>query len=107
MTRTLLAVAVVVLVGCDKPTKEDCHKALVNMQHLMGTENTTANASIEGEVRRCQGGSTKEAVACAIKATTLDELRHCDFYKVPEGAPVGSGSGSASTGSASTGSAGK
>jgi len=105
MMRTLLAVAVVVglasLAACDKPSKDDCRKALLNMQHLMGTENVdSGGGGIEGEVRRCQGGSRKEAVDCAIKATTMDELRHCAFYKIDEG------SGSGSAGSSGSGSAG-
>ena len=42
---------------------------------------------IEGEVRRCKGGSSKEAVECAIKATTIEELRACEFMKVPDKKP--------------------
>jgi hypothetical protein len=101
MTRIVLAIAVIAaLAGCDKPSKDECRKALLNMQHLMGTENVdSAQSGLEGEVRRCQGGSSKDAVACAIQATTMDELRHCDFYKLPEGSASGSGSGSGSTGS--------
>ena len=71
------------LAACNKPSDEDCRKAITNMQPLLGTENLTAKNGIEGEVRSCKGGSSKEAVACAIKATTLDELRACDFMKVP------------------------
>ena len=76
------------LTGCDKPTPDRCRAALLNMQHILGTENLNTNASLEGEVRRCRGGSKKTAVECAIKATTLDELRACDFEKVPGKAPL-------------------
>jgi hypothetical protein len=101
MTRILLAVAVSIgLAACDKPSQEDCRKALLNMQHLLGTENINTPGGLDGEVRRCQGGSRKEAVACAVKATTMDDLRRCDFYKIPEGSAAGSGSGSGSAGSA-------
>ena len=105
MTRIVLAVALVCgLAACDKPSKDDCRKALGNMQHLMGTENLdNTGGGIETEVRRCQGGSSKKAVACAIAATTMDELRRCEFYKVDE--KMGSGSGSAGS-AASAGSAG-
>jgi hypothetical protein len=112
MTRIVLAVALALgLAACDKPSKDDCRKALLNMQHLMGTENldTAGGGALEGEVRRCQGGSRKEAVACAIKATTMDELRRCDFYKVDEkmgsSAPAPTGSGSATAPAGSAGSA--
>ena len=32
--KRLLLVAVVGVLGCNKPTEENCRKALVNMQHL-------------------------------------------------------------------------
>ncbi len=72
-----IAVVVVLAAGCNKPAAEDCRKALLNMQHLLGTDGT--NHDIEGDVRMCKGGSSKEAVACAIKATTVDELKACQF----------------------------
>jgi hypothetical protein len=88
--RRLLILAVLALGACDKPSPDSCRKALLNMQHLLGTENPNDPAGLEGEVRRCRGGSSKEAVECATKATTLEELRKCDFFKVP--AKTGSGS---------------
>ena len=94
MRSTLVLTAVLgiwLVTACDKPATEDCRKALVNMQLLLGTDNLSNTATLEGEVRRCKGGSKKDAVACAIKATTLDELRHCEFYKVPDRPGVGSG----------------
>jgi hypothetical protein len=90
--------AVLLLAACNKPSEENCRKALHNMQHLMGTENLDTSG-FEGEVRRCKGGSKTEAVDCAIKATTMDELRACDFNKLPDTQPTGSAAGS-STGSA-------
>lgn len=89
MTRlALIVLALLTLGACDKPTPEDCRKALANMQRLLGTENLNTAATLEGEVRRCRGGSKRKAVECAIKATTLDELRACDFEKVPGKAPL-------------------
>jgi hypothetical protein len=85
MTRLALIVALFLAAACDKPTPDDCEKALRNMKHLLGTENLTDTASLQSEIRRCRGGSSKEAVACAIKANTLDELHACDFEKVPGG----------------------
>ena len=106
----LATVTVLGLSACDKPKPEDCRKALLNMQHLLGTENFNTKADLEGEVRRCRGGSKRTAVACAIKAQTLDELRACDFEKVPGKPPVGAGSNAEmkptpGTGSAAPGSA--
>ena len=100
MRRLLLAA--LLLVACDKPSKDDCRRALLNMQHLMGTENLLQQGGLDGEVRRCQGGSTTKAVQCAIAATSMDELKRCDFNQVPakssgsgSGSSSGSGSGSA------------
>ncbi len=82
----LIALSVCALAACDKPTNDDCEKALHNMQRLLGTEHLSTTASLQGEIRRCRGGSTKEAVACAIKANTLEELKACDFEKTGSGA---------------------
>jgi len=82
MKRFLLVLATLAPLGagaCNKPTPEDCRKAITNMERLLGTEAAARNAGDEGEVRRCRGGSTKDAVACAIKATTLEELKACAF----------------------------
>jgi hypothetical protein len=95
MKRLLLCA--LVLGACDKPTPESCEKALHNMAVLMGTDNLDTPAEMQGEVRRCRGGSTKAAVDCAIKATTLDELAKCDFEKT---APHTVGSAAGSAGSA-------
>ena len=73
----------VVLAACNKPETDDCRKAIDNMQHIIGTENLSGNGDNEGEVRRCRGGSSKEAVQCAIKAQTKDDLAKCDFMKLP------------------------
>jgi hypothetical protein len=84
MKRFVLVAAAVVSLGtmsaCDKPTAEDCRRAIANMQKLLGADvtglRTTEN---EGEVRRCKGGSTKASVACAKNATTAAELKSCEF----------------------------
>jgi len=87
-------VAALPLAGCDKPTDDDCRKAIVNIQHLQGTDNVITPSDLESEVRRCRGGSSKEAVACAIKAGSLDDLHACAFYK-PAKSSDGSNAGSA------------
>jgi hypothetical protein len=82
MKRFLLVLAVLAPLGmgaCNKPTPEDCRKAISNMERLLGTEAAARNAGDDAEVRRCRGGSTKENVACAIKATTVEELHACGF----------------------------
>ncbi len=88
MKRTgLLFLALCGVLACNKPSQDDCRKALANMQRLLGTDNLK-NTDFEGEVRRCQGGSSKAAVTCAMAATSLDGLRACDLVKIPDKAPV-------------------
>jgi len=80
MKRFLFVVIAMVGAGaCDKPALDDCRQAIANMQKLLGTDTAAKNLDNEGEVRRCKGGSSKEAVACAIKATTVDQLKACEF----------------------------
>jgi len=80
MTRFLLVVvAVAGLSACNKPAQDDCRRAIQNMLKLLGTDSTAKPADVESSVRLCQGGSSREAVACATKATTLAELKACDF----------------------------
>jgi hypothetical protein len=80
MKRFLLVAAVMVSASaCNKPALDDCRRAISNMQKLLGTDIAGKNSDIEGDVRRCKGGSSQEAVACAIKASSLAELKACDF----------------------------
>ncbi len=79
-----LIAALVLGTACSKPSEEDCRKALNNMQVLMGTEYVAKNEDMQGEVRRCRGGSSKKSVDCAIAAKSLGDLRACDFMHVPE-----------------------
>lgn len=67
--------------ACDKPSSEDCEQALHNIQRVLHTDNLGTTESLQGEIRRCRGSSSKKAVACAIHATTEVELSACDFKK--------------------------
>ena len=83
VTRLGLIGSLLFATGCDKPSEESCRQAIANMQFLLGTEHLTEGQDMQGEVRRCKGGSSKEAVDCAIAAKTLEQLKACDFMKVP------------------------
>lgn len=103
MTRlaTILTAALLALGtgACDKPSSEDCEKALRNMQRILGTDSFNNDpAALQGEVRRCRGASSKAAVACAIKAESVADLNNCDFEKTGKHGGInlaGSGAGSA------------
>lgn len=83
MKRIFLLVTLAAATACNKPSPEDCRKALTNMQHLLGTDNLLKTGDFETEVRACRGGSSKESVECATKANSLEDLRACNFMKVP------------------------
>ena len=59
---------------CNKPTEEHCRKALGEHAAPDRNGNLRDHAALEGEVRRCKGGSKRKAVDCAINAQTLDDL---------------------------------
>jgi hypothetical protein len=81
MKRFLLVLAVLASGACNKPTADECREAIVNMESLLD-EGAAKNFDIEGEIRRCRGGSTKDAVTCAAKAKTKAELDACSFRAV-------------------------
>ena len=94
MKRFAVVFGLVVLAGaCNKPTEDNCRKAMANVRALIGTEG--AQADIEAGVRRCKGGSSKKTVECAIAATTRDQLKACGFFKVPDNAGSDAAGGSA------------
>jgi hypothetical protein len=102
-SRIAVAVALVaaLVVACDKPSADDCEKALHNMQQLLGTDNLNTTAGIQSEIRACRSGSSKTAVACAINAKSIDDLNKCDFEKQGKHGGIGSAAaGSAGAGSA-------
>jgi hypothetical protein len=88
MTRIYaIALTLVVVLGCNKPSEERCRAALSNMRGLMGTDSSAASntgGDIEGALRRCKGGSTKEAVECAANAKTIEDLEGCQFMHIPD-----------------------
>lgn len=89
MKRLATIVLLVSAVACNKPAEEDCKKAIENMRRLLGTDGIATD--LAPHIRRCKGGSSREAVECAIKATSRAELGACNFAKFDE-TPAGSGS---------------
>ncbi|MEO6776422.1 MAG: hypothetical protein ABI467_25990 [Kofleriaceae bacterium] len=107
MTRLATILTTVLLAlgtgACDKPSSESCEQALRNMQRILGTEALNDTASLQSDIRSCRGESSKAAVACAIKATTVEDLNNCDFEKQGKHGGInlaGSGSSGSAAGSA-------
>ena len=82
-----LVAVVVALVACDKPSEDQCTKAIENMQRILGTD----GGDIKGQARRCKGGSSKKSVECAIAAKDRKELLACEMIKFDD-TPAPSGS---------------
>ena len=94
MKRFAVVLGLLMLAGaCDKPSEENCRKALSNVRALLGTG--SPEADVQGDVRRCRGGSNKKTVDCAMHATSIDQLKACGFFKVPPKKEGDAGSGSA------------
>lgn len=106
MKRFAVVLGLLMLAGaCDKPTEENCRKALANVRSLLGTE--SPESDLAGDIRRCKGGSSKKTVECAMNATSLDQLKACGFFKTPpkKDGDAGSAAGSGSAAAAPAGSA--
>jgi hypothetical protein len=96
MKRFAVVLGLLMLVGaCDKPSEENCRKALANVRSLLGTQ--SPEADLAGDVRRCKGGSNKKTVECVMKATSIEQLKDCGFFKV---APKKEGDAGSAAGSA-------
>ena len=74
MKRFAVVLGLLMLAGaCDKPSEENCRKALANVRTLLGTG--SPEADVQGDVRRCKGGSNKKTVECAMAATSIEQLK--------------------------------
>jgi len=80
----LLVMPIVMMnAACNKPSEENCKKAVENMRELLGT-NDGVTADTTSAIRSCKGGSSKAAVECAIAAKTVEDLEKCEFFKIPD-----------------------
>jgi len=103
MKRFAVVLGLLMLAGaCDKPTEENCRKALANVRALLGTE--SPESDLAGDIRRCKGGSSKKTVECAMNATSHEQLKACGFFKTPpkKDGDTGAASGSAAPAPAGT-----
>ena len=104
LRRLMVTVQIAGLVGifataaCNKPSPESCRKAILNIQVLLGTDKSLGNFDLEGEVRRCRGGSTRKNVECATNAASIEQLRKCDGWQSATYQGSGSAAGSAAAG---------
>lgn len=83
-TGSLLVTAALALVGagCDKPSEDDCKKAVAHIRKLHGTDRE--DPSVErAAIRSCRGNASKETVKCINNAQDVAALRACegDLYE--------------------------
>ena len=81
--------------ACDKPSEDDCRRAIDNIKRLSGTDKMLDAESTAGWIRKCRGNSKRDTVQCAIGAQTREGLEKCGIPIEAPPPPGGSGSGSA------------
>ena len=54
--------------ACNKPSEDDCRKAIQRIRELTGTSKIDQSADVETAVRSCRGNATKSSVQCAMTA---------------------------------------
>jgi hypothetical protein len=73
----LLVSASLAATGCNKPSEEDCRRAVLNLQKVRGIDTSPQAPDPAPAVRRCRSGASKETVQCLINAKTAAEADRC------------------------------
>lgn len=73
-----MMLAAVLLVGCDKPSEDECKKAYTNMRKLAGAP-TGADEKRETAsfVRQCRSQYSGKSVRCVAEATEQAAVNAC------------------------------
>jgi hypothetical protein len=71
------AVCAVATAACNKPSEDDCRKAVLNLQRLRGLETSPHAPDPEPAIRRCRSSARPETVKCLISATNAAEADRC------------------------------
>ena len=72
-----VALLAVSAIGCNKPSEEDCKKALNNIRSLYETEKEQVGAPMANMVRACRGSASRESIQCFIEAKSKKDLLNC------------------------------
>jgi hypothetical protein len=73
---SLLVLVSAALAGCNKPTEDECQKAVDNINKLYGLGSDKADTA--PAVRKCRASAKRSDVLCKIAATTSEQLDACD-----------------------------
>jgi len=74
----LIAASTASTMACNKPTDDECHKAVSNIRRLTGTANSSFGADPQAAIRSCKGNASKESVQCMMNAKTVEDLQKCE-----------------------------
>ena len=74
----LLIAAPLASLGCEKPTDDECRKAVSNIRRLTGTANSEFGADPQAAIRSCKGNASKKSVLCMMNAKTVEALSKCE-----------------------------
>jgi uncharacterized lipoprotein NlpE involved in copper resistance len=75
--RALLLVLSFTLLGCNRPTEEECTKAVENLQKLRGLEHDISAPDPKIAIRKCRANGSKASTACLATAKTTAEADAC------------------------------
>jgi hypothetical protein len=77
MRRAALLIALAGLLGCGRPSEEDCRRAVLNLQRLRGLETDPQAPDPEAAVRKCRSTGNRDTVQCLIAAKTPADADTC------------------------------
>ena len=80
MRLPLLLLLGLFLGACNKPSPDDCRKAVLNLQKVRGQDAEHA-PDVERAVRKCQATGSKKTVECLIQAKTAADADACEGQK--------------------------
>jgi hypothetical protein len=72
---------ILALLGCSKPSTEDCRKAVLNLQRIRGLDTDAHAPDPEAAVRKCRSTANPTTVRCLIDAKTADDVARCEPAK--------------------------
>ncbi len=89
VARTLFVVALSLFVcwGCNRPTEEDCVKAVQNINRIWETSAEASPKNRASALRSCLGSADKASVACLLQAKTREDLKTCQGKYGPDTLP--------------------
>jgi hypothetical protein len=73
----LLAATALGAIGCNKPSEDDCRRAILNLYKVRGIDSSPQAPDPAPAVRRCRSSASKDTVQCLINAKTAGEADRC------------------------------